>query len=527
MRRPAAALALSALALTVAVVSAEPAAAAPPTTTTTPGFDISTGTAADIDNAVSLGAKFVFIKALETDSILGNLSNSSYQTLTNEAAAQKLPHAAYVVADQGDGKGHITNAATDAQAFVDAAAASTKGQPYTLAPVIDLEQGKTTTCWITTNANWNSTHQTQMVNWLKTYIATVQKGFGRAPIIYTNQNWWNTCTGNSTAFSSYPLWIASYGDSGSTPKMPSGGWSRYTFWQWSDNVNDGSKFPGDQDVFVGNQSALNALLAPIPAAPTPTISGTAKAGYTMTASAGSWTQGTTLSYQWYQNGSVMVGQTSPTLSVGYGQVGKTITVRVTGALAGFSGVTKTSAATASVAPGTLTAPTPTISGTAKAGYVLTANAGTWTAGTALQYRWYQNGALMAGQTGKTVSIGYGQVGKKIQVRVTGTKAGYTTVVKTSAATAAVAQGTLKVGKPTVSGTLKVGSTLTVNPGSWTAGTTFRYQWYSGSTYIGAGSGTHFTLPAAEKGKTVFVRVIGSKVGYADAGALSATTAKVQ
>ena len=51
---------------------------------------------------------------------------------------------------------------------------------------------------------------------------------GTKPVIYTTAAWWKACTGNSAAFGSYPLWIASYGKS--DPALPTG-WSKYTFWQ--------------------------------------------------------------------------------------------------------------------------------------------------------------------------------------------------------------------------------------------------------------------------------------------------------
>jgi GH25 family lysozyme M1 (1,4-beta-N-acetylmuramidase) len=71
--------------------------------------------------------------------------------------------------------------------------------------------------------------QQAMVNWIQTFINDVSS-LGKTPIIYTLTSFWNTCTGNSTAFSRYPLWLASWGVS--NPSLPSG-WNNYTFWQYT------------------------------------------------------------------------------------------------------------------------------------------------------------------------------------------------------------------------------------------------------------------------------------------------------
>ena len=91
-----------------------------------------------------------------------------------------------------------------------------------------------------------------MVAWIRDFSNTVLARTGRLPAIYSTTDWWTTCTGNSSAFSANPLFIARYTQSGSVGTLPAG-WSSYTFWQWWDG---GGPFPGDQDVFNGNVSQL-------------------------------------------------------------------------------------------------------------------------------------------------------------------------------------------------------------------------------------------------------------------------------
>ena len=61
----------------------------------------------------------------------------------------------------------------------------------------------------------------------------MKKDSGKTPIIYTTTAWWDSCTGDSSAFKADPLWIASYGVS--VPSIPSV-WGNLTFWQYSESA---------------------------------------------------------------------------------------------------------------------------------------------------------------------------------------------------------------------------------------------------------------------------------------------------
>jgi len=69
-----------------------------------------------------------------------------------------------------------------------------------------------------------------MRTWISSFVSTARTATGQYPIIYTTANWWDTCTGSSTAFGADPMWVAAYGVS--SPPMPAG-WPAYTFWQYS------------------------------------------------------------------------------------------------------------------------------------------------------------------------------------------------------------------------------------------------------------------------------------------------------
>lgn len=173
--------------------------------------------------------------------------------------------------------------------------------------------------------------------------------------------------------------------------------------------------------------------------------------------------------------------------------------------------------------------TPTITGTAKVGSALTAHPGTWKpSGVALTYQWSASGQKISGATKTTLALTPAWVGKTITVTVSGAKSGLVTVARASKATAAVAKGTLSPAPvPTITGTAKVGSTLTAKPGTWgPAPVTLKYQWKANGTAISGATKTTLKLPSSVKGKKITVTVTGSKTGYISAIRTSKATTAV-
>jgi len=272
--------------------------------------------------------------------------------------------------------------------------------------------------------------------------------------------------------------------------------------------------------------ARGPVTAGVVSGPAPTISGTAKVGVTLTAKAGTWTSGSTISYRWYANGAAISGATKSTFVPAAAQLGAKVTVTVTATKSGWSSNSKSSAATAAVASGSLASAVPTIAGIAAKGQTLTAKAGAWTSGTALSYQWFAGGAPIAGATAATLKLGAEQEGLPITVKVTGTKAGYTTVTKTSAASGKVTLGLVSGPAPKISGTVKVGATLTAAPGTWTSGSALSYRWYQNGVAISGATSARLALTAGLYQKVITVRVTGAIPGWTSSTVASAPTAKV-
>ncbi|NKX50236.1 hypothetical protein HER39_06570, partial [Arthrobacter deserti] len=125
------------------------------------------------------------------------------------------------------------------------------------------------------------------------------------------------------------------------------------------------------------------------------------------------------------------------------------------------------------------------------GRTLTARAGSWPSGTALKYQWYRSGKAIKGATHRTYRVAAADRGLRLKVRVTGPKPGYAAVRKASASAGPVARGKLRTPAARITGTLKVGRTLTARAGRWTSGTALKYQWYrSGKAIKGAAHRTY-------------------------------------
>jgi surface antigen len=81
--------------------------------------------------------------------------------------------------------------------------------------------------------------------------------------------------------------------------------------------------------------------------------------------------------------------------------------------------------------------------------------------------------------------------------------------------------------PSISGSVRYGSTLTASPGVWSpTPSAFQYQWIVGGIDISGATGTTFKPRPEDIGKTVTIRVRAAKGGYTAAFATSAATAAV-
>ncbi|HEY4464538.1 MAG TPA: GH25 family lysozyme [Streptosporangiaceae bacterium] len=158
------------------------------------------------------GYTFAFIKATEGD----YYGNPYYAADLAQAKAAGLNVAGYHFAVP-----NVSGGASQAGYAVRASGYTTNRPTMPLA--LDIEYNPY-------GAECYGLSHARMVSWISAFAAEVRRLTGQPPTIYTTADWWNTCTGGSTAFGSDPLWVAGYGSA--SPPMPAG-WANWTFWQFT------------------------------------------------------------------------------------------------------------------------------------------------------------------------------------------------------------------------------------------------------------------------------------------------------
>ncbi|MFI2361501.1 hypothetical protein [Promicromonospora sp. NPDC019610] len=257
---------------------------------------------------------------------------------------------------------------------------------------------------------------------------------------------------------------------------------------------------------------------------TPTVSGTVKVASKLTAKPGTWPEGTSLAYQWKISGTTVA--TTTTFTPQAAHAGKTLRLVVTGTKDGYAPKTAYSAFS-TVAKASFVTTTPKINGTVKVGGLVGATTGHFSPTATLKYQWKANGSSISGATGRTYTIPNRLHGDKLTVTVTGSKAGYTTKSLTSAA-AVVSKPFARTSAPTISGTVRVGQTLTANRGTWSpTPSVVTYQWRANGAPIAGATSRTYRLTTKEHGKLISVQVTGRKYAYLPASRLSGATAKVK
>ena len=212
------------------------------------GTDVSNlTTVTNWPDVAAAGMSFAGIMAYDGASV----SNPSYASQVTGALDAGLYVMPYVVADPlkvATGTEQFTAKAWPAISAV--SGAIYKNGRY-LPVVLDMESQP-----LVTSEACYGLSKAQMVTWIGQFIAAANKQTGLSTVVYSNPNWWQACTGNSTAFGGDPLWIADYGVS--SPAVPPG-WPGYTFWQSSDSASvNGISGAADLDTMLGAPASVTA-----------------------------------------------------------------------------------------------------------------------------------------------------------------------------------------------------------------------------------------------------------------------------
>ena len=272
----------------------------------------------------------------------------------------------------------------------------------------------------------------------------------------------------------------------------------------------------------------------------PSVGGTPQQGATLTVSTGAWSPTpASVTYTWERcNANGRVCQPIPaangnTYIPGAVDVGHAICVLVQ-ATFGTTVETAFSTGTVAISGGTPRGPvntlTPVITGLYAVGEKLAATPGTWTAsGTpTFTFNWYRcdtagsNCLSIHGATGPTYTLVGRDIGATIGFAAhatdpTGTVTAYSALVGPAAPAGAALAATAP---PTVTGTARVGQTLSTSSGSWTAvPLSYAYAWLRcnangrACTTITAATAATYPLTSADAGHTL-VAVVTAVSGSA-------------
>ena len=263
----------------------------------------------------------------------------------------------------------------------------------------------------------------------------------------------------------------------------------------------------------------------------PTITGNPVAvGNRLTGNRGTWptSYGTlTYTYAWLRDGAPIEGASTTSYSPVAADVGTDIIFRVTASASGYTdGVSQSSPVRvetlSAVAGPQVSAPSGTSIGSGLVG-----SAPVWNQpDVTTTYQWLRNGSTISGATTLNYTLALTDLGKEISLRATGKKAGFQDAIATSNVVAATAGGALQATvQPTITGTAVSGSTIKVEPGTWSQPTpSFKYQWLRNGAPIPNAASSSYRLSPEDAGKNVSVTVLASKVGYSDGSANAAAIA---
>ncbi|MDO9457134.1 CHAP domain-containing protein [Nocardioides sp.] len=300
---------------------------------------------------------------------------------------------------------------------------------------------------------------------------------------------------------------------------------------WRTIYKNGPGWPSGFIHFVDRAQTAPALTATA----TPRIEGTPQVGVPLRGYLGRFTPaGTTQALQWLVGGAAVAGATTNTYTPTAADAGKTVSLRSTGTLTGYTAATTTSTPTAAVALGTpVRGAKPGVAGAPEVDAVLTVVPGQWTPmPESTVYRWRADGVwLGAARNGRSLTVDETLVGKTISVVEVTKRAGYTSVSNASGNVGPVVEGAVELTAPfNASGAARHGSSLTFSPGTWTpADATATYEWARDGVLVPEATASTYPLGDADVGHRITVRATVSRDRYkgltrsADFGVVTTTS----
>ena len=261
----------------------------------------------------------------------------------------------------------------------------------------------------------------------------------------------------------------------------------------------------DNGVATSATSADTAsVLDALPTITTPEVSGEAREGETLTASASSGQEDNDVTYQWQLDGNDISGATGATYTATEGDEGHQIDVVATATNDNGVTTSATSVDSASVLDALPTITTPEVSGEAREGDTLTASASSGQDDNDVTYQWQLDGNDIAGATGATYTATEGDEGHTIDVVATATNDDGVTTSATSGTTDAVLDQLPNIDSVTITGTAEEDQTLTAVVTGTDPDHQTTYQWLIDGEGISGATGATYTVTEGDEGHEISV-----------------------
>lgn len=230
-------------------------------------------------------------------------------------------------------------------------------------------------------------------------------------------------------------------------------------------------------------------------------------GSLCTCSTGTWTGATPIiyTYQWYDfdgvNSFLLTGETAPVYTAKMANVGNQLycVVTATNSDGSASATSNYTVANVLVPEAPVNVVPPVISGTVAIGQTLTlTSVGTWTglpAPTYL-YQWRVDGAFIAGEVGTTIVVQAGTENGVYDCIVTGVNIAGSDAAESNDLSGAAPP--INLTAPVISGTVRIGSTLSTTDGSWSnSPTSYTYQWTRDGSPIGSATSNTYVVVSTD------------------------------
>ena len=261
----------------------------------------------------------------------------------------------------------------------------------------------------------------------------------------------------------------------------------------------------------------------------PSITGEKSVGNKLNVGFDGWGDGVAFSCQWLRDGKT-IDSNGCDYSITLFDLGKRLSVRVTGSKDRHNSVTRTSAAYTidtisgsipnSLCKGSFDEPPwignnlqPQILGTGKYGTTLTGSTGAWPGGTAFCTLWLKDDFEIIQAANKNYKVKASDINHNFRYVVVGADSKGQSKVRYSPPIAAALGDLAPASTPAILGQPKYPSKVTASFKPWASGVKLTYQWISDGKFIANANSVSLSLPVTAIGKRLSLRLCGEKTYY--------------